>query len=265
MLRVKNEFFCFSNNIIMGKIFNKEYEINYHDVDTNLNCKLTSIINFICDVGTRQSESIGGGMEYCKKNNCAWVFYKYDINMYRYPKFGETISLTTQAIGFKRFYGLRKYYIKDSQGILIGEALALFFLIDIEKRRPMRIQKEQYEFYGVDHDLEIDISMEDIERVKEEQFIKEFQIRYSDIDSNKHVNNSKYIEWAIEAIPLEFIQQYELKKIKVLFAKETTYGKTICSTAAIREIDDNNLKIYHKIKNDEGIEITFLEADWIKK
>lgn len=249
----------------MGKVFSKKYEINYHDVDMNLKCKLSSIINYICDVGTRQSESIGGGMEYCKKNNCAWVFYKYDIKMYRYPKFEETISLTTQAIGFKKFYGLRKYEIKDSQGTLIGEALALFFLIDIDKRRPMRIQKEQYEFYGVDNDLENNISMEDIEKVKEEEFIKEFQIRYSDIDSNNHVNNVKYIEWAIEAVPLEIIKGYELKRIKVLFSKETTYGKTITSTATIRQVEDNNLKTYHKIKNDEGIEITFLEADWIEK
>ncbi|WP_315081770.1 acyl-ACP thioesterase domain-containing protein [uncultured Clostridium sp.] len=249
----------------MGKIFSKEYEVNYYDVDSNLKCKLSSIINYICDVGSRQSELIGGGMEYCTTNNCAWVFYKYDIKMYRYPKFGETISLTTKAIGFKKFYGLRKYYIKDSEGVLIGEALALFFLINIEKRRPMRIQKEQYEFYGVDDDLDHDVSMEDIEKVEEEQFIKEFQIRYSDIDSNKHVNNVKYIEWAIEAVPLETIKEYELNRIKVLFAKETTYGKTISSTATLRQIDENHLKTYHKIKNDEGTEITFLEADWIKK
>ena len=64
----------------MVKTFTKTYEINYYDVDYKLNCKMSSIINFICDVGTQQSEAIGGGMEYCKKNNCAWVFYKYDIN-----------------------------------------------------------------------------------------------------------------------------------------------------------------------------------------
>ena len=34
----------------------------------------------------------------------------------------------------------------NSARSIIGEALALFFLIDIEKRRPIRILKEQYEF-----------------------------------------------------------------------------------------------------------------------
>ncbi len=136
----------------MSKSFTKKYEIHYYEVDSKLRCKLSSIVNFIEDVGTQQSEHLGGGIEYCAENNCGWVFYKYDIKMHRYPMFGETISITTQPVGFKKFYGLRKYMIKDEEDNLIGEGLALFFLINIEKRRPMRIQKEQYDIYGVDGD-----------------------------------------------------------------------------------------------------------------
>ena len=93
----------------MTKEFTKNYEIHYYEVDSRLRCKLSSIIDFICDVGTQQSESVGGGMKYCTENNCAWVFYKYDIKMSKYPMFGETISITTKPVGFKKFYGLRKY------------------------------------------------------------------------------------------------------------------------------------------------------------
>ena len=178
----------------MGKSFTKKYEIHYYEVNSKMRCKLPAIINFLEDIGTQQSESLGGGIEYCKKNNCGWVFYKYDIKMHRYPTFGETISITTQPVGFKKFYGLRKYIIKDENENLIGEALALFFLINIEKRRPMRIQKEQYDIYGVDGDVDYDISMDKIEKSDEEQYHKQFDIRYSDIDSNNHVNNVKYVE-----------------------------------------------------------------------
>jgi len=248
----------------MSKSFTKKYEIHYFEVNSKLRCKLSSIIDFICDVGTQQSEHFGVGIEYCTKNNCAWVFYKYDINMYRYPMFGETISITTQPVGFKKFYGLRKYMIKDEKDNLIGEALALFFLINIQKRRPMRIQAEQYDSYGVDGDVDYDISMDKIERYDEEQYHKQFNIRYSDIDSNNHVNNVKYVEWATEAVPIEVINNYILKRIKVTFEKETTYGDNVSVTATVKEIDDFNLKSYHTIRNSEGTELTLLEADWEK-
>lgn len=248
----------------MGRSFEKKYEIHYYEVDSKLRCKLSSIIDFICDVGTQQSEHFGGGIEYCTKNNCAWVFYKYDISVHRYPMFGETISITTQPVGFKKFYGLRKYIIKDVENNIIGEASALFFLINIQKRRPMRIQKEQYDIYGVDGDINYDISMDKIERIDDEQYHKEFNIRYSDIDSNNHVNNVKYVEWAIEAVPLEVVNNYILKRIKVNFEKETIYGDKISASATLKEINDINLKSYHTIRNSKGDEITLIEADWEK-
>lgn len=248
----------------MGRSFEKKYEIHYYEVDSKLRCKLPSIIDFICDVGTQQSEHFGGGIEYCTKNNCAWVFYKYDISVYRYPMFGETISITTQPVGFKKFYGLRKYIIKDVENNIIGEASALFFLINIQKRRPMRIQKEQYDIYGVDGDVNYDISMDKIERIDDEQYHKEFNIRYSDIDSNNHVNNVKYVEWAIEAVPLEVVKNYILKRIKVNFEKETIYGDKISVSATLKEINDVNLKSYHTIRNSKGDEVTLIEADWEK-
>ena len=248
----------------MVNTFTKKYEIHYYEVDYKLRCKLSSIIDFICDVGTQQSESIGGGMEYCTNNNCAWVFYKYDIKMYRYPKFGEIISLSTTPVGFKKFYGLRKYIIRDDKNEIIGEALALFFLINIEKRRPMRIQKEQYDFYGVDGDVDYDISMDKLERVEEEQYSKQFDIRYSDIDSNKHVNNVKYVEWAMEAVPIEVIADYQLSRLKVTFEKETIYGEKVSASATVKQINEDSLKSYHTISNSDGAELTLLEADWVK-
>lgn len=248
----------------MLNTFTKKYEIHYYEVDYKLKCKLSSIIDFICDVGTQQSESVGGGIEYCKNNNCAWVFYKYDIKMYRYPNFGETISLSTTPIGFKKFYGLRKYLIKDDKNHIIGEALALFFLINVEKRRPMRIQKEQYDFYGVDGDVDYDISMEKLDRIEEEQYNKQFNIRYSDIDSNKHVNNVKYVEWAMEAVPMEVVSDYQLTRLKVTFEKETIYGEKVSSSATIKQVNENKLKSYHTIKNSDGTELTLLEAEWSK-
>jgi acyl-ACP thioesterase len=248
----------------MSKIFTKKYEIHYYEVNNKLRCKLASIIDFICDTGTQQSEYLGDGIEYCTKNNCAWVFYKYDIKMYRYPSFGEVISVTTEPIGFKKFYGLRKYIIKDEKENIIGEALALFFLIDIEKRRPIRIHKEQYEFYGVDGDVDYDISMDKIEKNDEGQYNKQFNIRYSDIDSNNHVNNVKYVEWAIEAVPLNIINDYVIKRIKVTYEKETTYGNKVSVSATVKEIDDVNLKSYHTIRNSDGSQLTLLEAEWKK-
>ena len=37
-----------------------------------------------------------------------------------------------------------------------------------------------------------------------------FKVRYGDIDSNMHVNNVRYVEWAIESLPLDIVLNYEI-------------------------------------------------------
>lgn len=247
----------------MSKIFTKEYEIHYYEADSKLKCKLSSILDFICDVGTQQSEVLGGGIDYCTKNNCAWVFYKYDISIYRYPMFKEKIIITTIPIGFKKFYGLRQYIIKDEEENVIGEAKALFFLINTKKRRPMRIQEEQYSIYGVERDYQGNIDLEKLEKIYDKDYEKEFNIRYSDIDSNNHVNNVKYVEWALEAIPLDILENYHLSNIKVTFEKECKYGDMVLSTCKIEE-EGEILKSYHKISKSDETELTLLKMEWTK-
>lgn len=249
---------------MMGKCFTKNYEVHYYETDSKLKCKISSIIDFICDIGTQQSEELGGGIEYCAKNNCAWVFYKYEISMYRYPMFRETISITTNAIGFKKFYGLRQYIIKDKNEEVIGEAKVLFFLINVEKRRPMRIQKEQYELYGVDGDSDFNMDLDKLEKIEESDYSKEFATRYSDIDSNNHVNNVKYLEWAMETIPVEIANNYNLRRVKVTFEKECKYGEKISASCLIKRKGEN-ITSYHKINRVDGEELTLLEIEWIKE
>ena len=72
------------------------------------------------------------------------------------------------------------------------------------------------------------------------------------------------MEWAIEAVPLDVVNNYILKRIKVTFEKETIYGDRVSVSATVKEIDDINLKSYHTIRNNEGAELTLLEAEWEK-
>ena len=132
----------------MGKAYEKEYELYYYDVDRNLRGNMSTIINILSDIGTKQSEELGSGMESLIENNMTWVFYNYHVKIFRNPTYGEKITVKTEAVGFKKFYALRSYEIKDSNGNIIVTANAIFLLINIEKRRMMRIPKDQYEVYG---------------------------------------------------------------------------------------------------------------------
>lgn len=247
----------------MGIRYSKEYEINYYDVNYKLEANITTLINYIGDIGTAQTEGLGIGMEYLTANNMAWVFYQYDIKVNRYPKYGEKVKLVTNPAGFKKFYALRTYELFDESGEKILEAQAIFFLINIEKRKAMRVPEEQCISYGAIGDENIDFKVERLEKLKEVMYSKEFNVRYSDIDSNRHVNNSKYVEWAIEAVPLEIVKDYSLNRIRITFDKECTYGHKVTSSVECREEEDKIVAL-HKIENEENINLTTIITEWKK-
>lgn len=248
----------------MGKRFEKNYEVHYYDVNYKLETSITTIINFFCDIGTKQSEELGVGINEMLSKGLTWVFYKYNIKIHKMPKYGENLKVTTTATGFKKFYASRRYEIFNEDGEKLVDGEGIFLLIDINKRRAVRIPVEQYEIYGVEEDSNFNIDVSRIEKLTEEMHNKHFYTRYSDIDSNRHVNNSRYVEWAIETIPLDMALNAELKELVVVFQKECTYGTKIKASCQIREEDNGEIVALHKIESEEGVELTNLITKWKK-
>ncbi len=247
----------------MPKKFRKKYEVNYYDVDYKLQCKLSSIINYFCDIGNNQSEELGETIEALTERRMAWVFYQYDIKVIEYPKYRDILTIETEGIGFNKFYAYRKYTIYNEEGKELVNGLAMFFLINIDKRRPMRVSDDQIKAYGGEGFENVKIDMGKFNSLLKIDNEKEFNTRYSDIDSNGHVNNSKYFEWAMESVPMDVVKGYDIEGVRILFEKEITYGNKIRAKAEIKE-DGSRIITSHVIESCDGLELTKLELTWSK-
>ena len=244
-------------------VTHRNYNIHYYEVDIHKRAYIISVMNYLGDMAMYQSEALGVGIEYLKENKMAWVLYKWDITMESYPLLNETIKVETFAYSFKKIFAYRKYNIIDAGGNRIGYADSVWILINLDRKRPMRITKDIYAAYGIDDSNNIPIDIENILSMNEVNSEKNFEVRYSDIDTNMHVNNVKYAVWALETVPKDIVLNYELKNIKVTYEKETTYGETIkVSTEVIRA--ENKIVCRHKIINEEGTELTLLESTWLQ-
>ncbi len=241
----------------------KEYEIHYYEVDFRKQMKITSLIDFLGDIATDQSEKLGIGMDYLFSKGLGWVLYKWDIKVYSYPHYGEKIVIKTIPYGFRRFYAYRIFEIYNQSRQLIAEAKSIWFLVNIEKKKPVRIETNMYEAYGIAEDCKDTLQIEDISKPENIQEEKIFNVRYSDIDTNKHVNNSKYVSWAIEVVPLDLVLNYSLKGIKVTYQKETKYGEAVSSKVQINNIEDR-VVCNHSIEDREGNILALLETRWEK-
>ena len=240
--------------------YEREYFIHYYDCDNNLQLSVAGLLKYFEDIALLQSEDAGIGLNYYNKHNVAWVLYKWDIIINSLPKYKEKIKVLTEPISFARFYAYRSFEVRNLQNEVLITASSLWFFVDTTTRKPTKIIEDMFKGYGIGPEVKRELPIEEIRLPDKVDFQKEFFVRKSDIDLNDHVNNIKYIEWALEVVPDSVIKHYILKRLKVNYKKETHYGSKINSVVEVT--GDTGLKTCsHKIV-DEGEDICFLETQW---
>lgn len=248
----------------MDNTFSKKYTIEIYDVDSNYRCKYSSLMNYLWDVVVSQSDSLGetdNGLI----NNCAWVLLKYDLTIIEYPKFRDTITVETDIVGIKKLYGYRSFKIKTSEGTLLASGISTAVLIDINKRRPVRISPEQCKLYGIEKELEENIPLDDFIQLEGYKYSKDYRARHSDIDINQHVNNVKYLEMAVDTLPRTILNTSEISNIKVLYKKEALDEASLHVCSDIIENEKGHLTTLHTIIDlTHDKLLTKLELKWRK-
>lgn len=246
----------------MSNKFSKQYTINIYDVDANYNCKYSSLMNYLWDVVVSQSDALGE-TDHGLINNCAWVLLKYDLNILEYPKFRDTITVETDIVGIKRLYGYRSFTIRNSEGTVILSGISTAILIDLAKRRPVKMSPEQCKVYGIEKELEEPLPLDDFINFEEAHYEKDYSIRYSDLDVYRHVNNVKYIEMAVDTLPIDLLNSYQISAMKVLFKKEANQDSTLHVCSHVIEEDGHELTSVHTIFDSHSDKpITKLEFKW---
>ena len=129
--------------------------VRYSEVDHHGTMTVPALINYFQDCSTFQSEQLGYGMDVLKKEKKAWVLAYWQVIVKRYPKLCERITVGTFASGFKGMFGNRNFYMKDESGEQIACANSIWGYMDVEKGKPVRVDKEQAEAYGIDEPLEM--------------------------------------------------------------------------------------------------------------
>ena len=188
------------------KIFCKEYEVmNFLSSDGDL--KLNHLVSYLIETSNYQSIDLGLSNEKLLDMGYTWMIYKWKI------------KIKTWASGFKNINAFREFEVY-CKGEKVIEASAIFLLIDVEKRKAIKIPEDLAEIYGNNGNR----IFKSIERVNEPSELEianrfSYKILRRDLDFNNHVNNSVYLELIYEAVTDEYTH-VKFKDINVNYINE---------------------------------------------
>ncbi len=120
--------------------------VRFSEVDSHLNMTLPSIINYFQDCSTFHSDSIGQGIEVMMEQGYAWILSSWQIIINRYPRFGEEITISTWAHGWKAFFGYRNFKMEDAEGNILAYSNTNWIYMNIKTGRRNGFQRKSATF-----------------------------------------------------------------------------------------------------------------------
>lgn len=242
-------------------LFVKEYDIRYKDVNDRQEATPVAIMNFVEETAADHCAHIGRNVYDLQKQGLGWVLYAGCFHMNNYPKYREKIKIVTWISRFKGFQGIREYQVLSEDNKLCGGFRGLWLFFDLERRKPVTVEKIFYEQWALRNQTAIDLEIIPSKNIiTSPDLTKSFQVNRYDIDSNNHVNNVRYMQWLMESIPDEFYTKARIEYIQGTFLRETVYNRHV--EAACKIISPTEL-IHTVTEKEHGTLLATASTTWI--
>ena len=106
----------------------------------------------------------------------------------------------------------------DAQGNELFRCIALWILMDLTTRAMVVPGKSGIEYHGITRGGELP-SPKSL-TPKNLPCSTERKVRFGQLDRNGHMNNTKYLEWAMDLLPGSFHREHPLKGFTVCYLNE---------------------------------------------
>lgn len=201
------------------------YDIDPQMVDINKNIKIPNLITLLLNTAGRSSEEYHIGVDQLMEEGKAWVLSRLAIEMKEMPRHNDRIRVDTWIENVERMFSLRNFQIV-SHGDIIGEARSIFAVIDSNTRRPVNLMEEE-RFARLS--TGVPVSIEGPAKIAPVSDGKEINYTtcYSDMDFNGHCNSARYLEWMLNALPIDDAKQLNATRIDINYMREVMPGTEV--------------------------------------
>lgn len=201
--------------------FEMDCDLHESDYDVTSRIKPQRVMAFMQDAATSHADKLGIGWDYMDKNGLFWILSKVKIVFHR-PLDREThnFKLYTWPIAGNRLYLERRFEAVDEHGQTLFSSSTLWMIVERDTRKiaSREVVAKYYSFDVDDAECGCDNNFDRLRRDGSYALSYERQVRRTDLDINKHVNNTNYINYALDVLngseivtSVEIVYQKELK------------------------------------------------------
>ena len=213
--------------------------------------RLPTLCDYLQEVAGNHATALGVATDQLHSEGLAWLLARLQVEVERLPAWRETITVETWPSAADGLYAQRDFIVSDEEGNEIARATSQWFVINVARRRPVRLPAEVLAFDLLDRPHALKPAKDALPSLEVPHAERLFNVRRGDLDLNNHVNNVRFIEWALEAVPDAVGDERQPRALDVQFRAESVYGDTVRSACSALGGDE----LLHEVTREGGDQV----------
>jgi acyl-ACP thioesterase len=240
----------------------QDFPVHSYEVDTEGLLAPRALLAFLQEAAGGDAARAGYTMERLAEEQLVWVIQWMRVEVERYPRRGETLTVTTWARPFGRALAFREFDVVDGSGARVAVGTSRWAVVDLASRRLVRLPEFVRSAQVPDRPLALDREPSALEPAEPIGLERTFEVRRGDLDVVRHVNNTRYVEWALETVPDDVQEGCRPSAFEIAFRREAVYGDTVVAQTR-RLVDAGGPAFAHQLRADgAGHELARAASVW---
>ncbi|HVO38593.1 MAG TPA: acyl-ACP thioesterase domain-containing protein [Spirochaetia bacterium] len=199
------------------------FTVQLFDTDIHGTLSVRGLWDFLQETAGNHTQALGVAPDDLRKRGLAWILSRLRLAVERYPALGESVTVRTWPSGVDRLFALRDFTMSGADGSIIARAVSAWLALDLASKRPLRIQSV-FDRPALDAPRALSTDLEKLSGPAAAASELRFPVRFGDLDANRHVSNSRYVEWVVESAGPALLDNFSVSSLGVDFLAEMVFG-----------------------------------------
>ncbi len=208
--------------------YRMNHTVIYSETDARGLLSLPSFFALFQEAALLHAERLGFGETYCEREGRLWVLSRLLLEIDSLPSHREEILLETWPKRPQGPFANRDFQLIGSDGQIHARATSMWLLLDSSTMRPVRPQSV---FADFPFDELGEVIAGTAPKVSADGEGRESElnvtVRYSDLDQNNHVNNTRYVRWFLDCYTPEEILNTRSFKFLISYQRAAEFNDSI--------------------------------------
>jgi len=225
------------------------YPVRSFDVDARGRLSVSAICNFLQDAAGCHAEALGVSIDQLRPLRLTWVLIRMRLELDDDLTWQDRMTIQTWPAYQERLISQRDFLLFGGSGREVGRCVTSWVVMDLQRWRPQRLTSLPEPLPTPDRPRALTNLPAKLDAPEAGEHKQAFRVGDRDLDRNGHVNNVRYVEWALETVPVHVLNTCRLEALDINFTGEAFHAEDI--SAASQPADGQQPIFRHVIRRRE--------------